>query len=133
MKRRQASLLAAVSSCAATLLVGGIAWAAIPGDGGVINACYGKVGGVVRVIDTAKREKCATGLESPLSWNQQGPKGDPGTPGVAGANGTSPTVVQLEANDANCPAGGAAITDAAGHTAYVCSAQPFSGTFTSPS
>jgi hypothetical protein len=107
--------------------VGGITWAAIPGDGGVINACYGKVGGVVRVIDLAKREKCVTGLELPLSWNQQGQKGDPGTPGG------SPAVVQLEANDANCPAGGAAITDAAGHTAYVCSAQPFSGTFTSPS
>jgi len=42
-------------------------------------------------------------------------------------------VTQLEANDANCPAGGVAITDAAGHTGYVCSAQPFSGTFTSPS
>jgi hypothetical protein len=107
--------------------VGGLTWAAIPGDGGVINACYGKVGGVVRVIDTAKREKCVTGLELPLSWNQQGQKGDPGTPGG------SPAVVQLEANDANCPAGGAAITDAAGHTAYVCSARSFSGTFTSPS
>ena len=129
MNRRQASLLAAVSSCAATLLVGGITWAAIPGDGGVINACYGKVGGVVRVIDTAKREKCVTGLEVPFSWNQQGPKGDPGTPG---GDGASPTVVQLEPNDANCPAGGAAITDAAGHTAYVCSAQPFSGTFMRP-
>ena len=130
MNRRQASLFAAASICAATLLVGGVTWAAIPGDGGVINACYGKIGGVVRVIDTAKREKCITGVEVPLSWNQQGQKGDPGTPG---APGVSPTVTQLEANDANCPAGGAAITDAAGHTAYVCSAQPFSGTFTSPS
>jgi hypothetical protein len=127
MNRRQALLLAAICGSAATLLVGGITWAAIPGDGGVINACYGKVGGVVRVIDTAKREKCLTAIEVPLSWNQQGQKGDPGTPGA------SPAVVQLEANDANCPAGGAAITDAAGHTAYVCSAQPFSGTFTSPS
>jgi len=136
MNRRQATLFAAVSSCAATLLVGGIAWAAIPGDGGVISACYGKVGGVVRVIDTAKREKCIAGLEVPLSWNQQGQKGDPGTPGADGddgADGVDPTVTQLEANDANCPAGGVAITDAAGHTGYVCSAQPFSGTFTSPS
>jgi hypothetical protein len=136
MNRRQATLFAAVSSCAAALLVGGIAWAAIPGEGGVINACYGKVGGVVRVIDTAKREKCVAGLEVPFSWNQQGPKGDPGIPGrdgEDGAEGVDPTVTQLEANDANCPAGGVAITDAAGHTGYVCSAQPFSGTFTSPS
>jgi hypothetical protein len=136
MNRRQATLFAAVSSCAAALLVGGIAWAAIPGEGGVISACYGKVGGVVRVIDTAKREKCVAGLEVPLSWNQQGPKGDPGTPGAAGKDGTDgvdPTVTQLEANDANCPAGGVAIRDSAGHIGYVCSAQPFSGTLTSPS
>src|SRR5262245_40598420 len=127
MNRRQAIVLAAATSCAATLLVGGITWAAIPGDGGVISACYGKVGGVVRVIDLAKREKCLPGVELPLSWNQQGPKGDPGTPA------TGPTVTQLPPNDANCPAGGAAITDAGGHTAYVCSAQPFAGTVTSPS
>src|SRR3954447_18956036 len=102
MNRRQATLLAAASTCAATLLVGGIAWAAIPGDGGVISACYGKIGGVVRLIDVAKREKCVTGVESPLSWNQQGPKGDPGTPGkdgVRGADGVSPTVLQLDPND----------------------------------
>ena len=136
MNRRHSIVLAAAASCAATLLVGGITWAAIPGDGGVINACYGKIGGVVRVIDTAKREKCSTALEVPLSWNQEGQKGDPGTPGAPGTNGVdgkSPTVAQLAAGDLNCPAGGAAIKDAAGTTAYVCSGEPFSGTFTSPS
>ena len=50
----------------------------------------------------------------------------------------SPSVTSLAAGDPNCPAGGAALTDAAGATAYVCSGQdgadgqPFSGTFTSP-
>ncbi len=50
-------------------------------------------------------------------------------------------MAQLSHGDANCPAGGAAITDSTGSTAYVCSGQngqagadgqPFSGTFTSP-
>jgi hypothetical protein len=142
MNRRHSIALAAASSCVATLLVGGIARATIPGDGGVINGCYGKIAGVVRVIDVAKGEKCVPSLETPLSWNQKGQKGEPGLPGAAGAPGTngadgddgvSPTVAQLAQGDANCPAGGAAITDAHGSTAFVCSGQPFSGTFTSPS
>ncbi len=98
-----------------------------------------------------------TALEQQISWNQtgqtgpagpQGLKGDTGAtgaPGKDGTNGTngidgvSPTVAQLSAGDSNCPNGGAAITDAAGHTAYACNGQdgtnwsPFSGTFTSPS
>ena len=135
MRRGHSTVLAAAAACGATLLIGGIAWAAIPGDGGIINACYGKVGGVVRVIDTAKREKCITGVETPISWNQQGA---PGTPGAPGAPGVSPTVAQLASGDPHCPSGGAAITDAAGSTAYVCSGsngrdgEAFSGTFTSP-
>jgi hypothetical protein len=110
----------------------------------VINGCYLKVGGVLRVIDTARGQKCLTSLEVPISWSQQGPRGDPGPAGPPGANGSngadgvSPTVAQLAAGDANCPAGGAAIADAAGTTAYVCSGEagddgePFAGTFTSP-
>ena len=53
-------------------------------------------------------------------------------------------MAQLGPDDPNCPNGGAAITDAANTTAYVCygqngqdgqngaDGQPFSGTFTSP-
>jgi hypothetical protein len=53
----------------------------------------------------------------------------------------SPTVAQLAAGDANCPAGGASITDAASHVGYVCNGtngtngsdgEAFAGTFTSP-
>ena len=53
-------------------------------------------------------------------------------------DGASPTVAQLSSGDSHCPAGGAAITDAHGTTAYVCNGQngkdgqPFAGTFTSP-
>ena len=58
-----------------------------------------------------------------------GPHGATGSPG---ADGVSPTVAQLAVGDSHCSAGGAAITDANGNTAYVCSGTPFSGTFTSP-
>ncbi len=143
MKRRD--LFAAVAGAlAASALAGGVAWAAIPDGDGVISGCYGKVGGVLRVIDTSRNERCLNGLEVPINWNQKGLRGDPG---ANGANGVSPTVAQLDAGNANCPAGGAAITDSSGSTAYVCSGangqdgtngqdgadgQSFTGSFTSP-
>ena len=55
--------------------------------------------------------------------------------GTNGKDGVSPTVTQLVAGDSHCNAGGAAITDASGNTAYVCNGtdgEPFSGNFTSP-
>jgi hypothetical protein len=134
MKRRDL-ISAAAGALAASTLAGGVAWAAIPDGGGVISGCRLKVGGILRVIDTSKNEKCLTNFEVPISWNQRGLKGDPG------ANGVSPTVAQLAVDDSNCPAGGAAITDSAGSTAYVCNGasgqdgtdgQSFAGTFTSP-
>jgi hypothetical protein len=82
-----------------------------------------------------------TSLETKITFNQQGPAGADGKDGAPGANGkdgVSPTVTQLSPDDTNCSAGGAAITDAAGHTALVCNGtdgkdgQPFSGTFKSP-
>jgi hypothetical protein len=77
---------AAVGALVATVLAGGIAWAAIPGDGGVIQGCYLKIGGILRVVDTAKGQRC-TALEVPLSWNQTGQPGPQGLPGAAGQQG----------------------------------------------
>jgi hypothetical protein len=126
----------------------GIAYAAIPGSDGTIQGCYGKIGGILRVVDSASQ--CKASLEVPIKWSQEGQKGDPGLNGTNGADGVngapgapgiSPTVTALSPGDANCPAGGAALTDSTGSTAYVCSGQngqagadgqPFSGTFTSP-
>ena len=73
---------------AATLLVAlaGVAWAAIPGSGGVINGCYGKQTGILRVIDGEAGKSCLS-FETPFNWNQQGPKGDPGAPGARGERG----------------------------------------------
>jgi hypothetical protein len=124
-------LVAASAVVAVGVVVIGIAYAAIPGAGGQIQGCYAK-GGALRVVNAASE---CTKQELPLAWNQAG------QPGTNGAPGVSPLVLQLSPGDANCPAGGAKITDAAGTPAYVCSGQtgqngqdgqPFSGTFTSP-
>ena len=132
MKRKEL-LAATAGAVVATVLVGGAAWAAIPGPGGVIQGCYDS-GGNVKVVETLP---CPKGY-TPFQWNQLGPQGPPGPAGEDGEDGVGPTVAQLAAGDSNCPAGGAAITDAAANTAYVCGGQdgadgqPFTGTFTSP-
>jgi hypothetical protein len=116
----------------ATALAGSVALAAIPGPGGVIQGCYDS-GGNLKVVEALSCPKNYTALR----WNQQGIQGLPGADGEDGTDGTSPTVVQLVPGDPNCPAGGAAVTDAAGSSAYICSGQngadgqPFAGTFTS--
>jgi hypothetical protein len=123
----------------ALLAVAGVAYATIPDGGGVYTACRLNGVGTIRLIDpsgpsTSLLSHC-TSFETQITWNQKGQKGDAGAPGQ---NGVSPTVAQLSAGDSHCPAGGAAITDAAGTTAYVCNGQngadgqSFAGTFTSP-
>jgi hypothetical protein len=84
--RRRDVIAALLGGAIAIMLAGGIAWAAIPGDGGVIQGCYTKIGGILRVIDTAKGEHCL-GIELPISWNQKGPPGKDGTNGTKGTNG----------------------------------------------
>jgi len=137
-KRR---LTLAVAIVAVSCVAVGIAYAAggIPGSDGTIQGCYDS-GGNLKVVAALP---CPKGYTS-LPWGQQGPAGKDGKNGVDGkdgkdgVNGASPTVTQLLPMDSHCAAGGAAITDAAGSTAYVCSGQngqdgqSFAGTFTSP-
>ncbi len=87
-----------ILGAAAILVVSvGVAYAAIPDANGVIKGCFKKSGhddddddggpkGSLRVIDTAKGEKCKKN-ETALSWNQKGPKGDKGDKGDTGAQG----------------------------------------------
>ena len=115
------------------LVAGGIAYATIPDGGGVFTACRLNGVGTIRLIDPSGPSgsllsRC-TQLETQIQWNA---KGQTGATGPAGPAGASPTVAQLAAGDAHCPSGGAAITDAKGSTAYVCSGASFDGTFTSP-
>src|SRR6476620_11495077 len=64
-------------------LGGGVAFATIPGAGGVIHGCYTKLNGAVRVIDTGS---CRP-TESALNWNQAGQPGPQGPQGLQGALG----------------------------------------------
>lgn len=83
------------------VIAAGIGWAAIPGSDGVINGCYEKKTGILRVIDREAGKGCLS-FETPISWNQKGqpgaqgpagvqgpagPKGDQGSPGPAGNDG----------------------------------------------
>ena len=60
----------------------GVAYAAIPGAGGVIQGCYDS-GGNLKVVSALPCPKSYT----PLQWNQQGVKGDTGATGATGATG----------------------------------------------
>jgi hypothetical protein len=75
-------------SVALALGAGATAWAAVPDDNGEIHGCYLKVTGVLRVIDTAKDQKCSPTFETPLTWNQRGEQGAQGPKGDAGEAAT---------------------------------------------
>lgn len=120
--RRRDVLAATVGAIAATALAGGLAWAAIPGDGGVIQGCYDS-GGNLKVVAAPP---CPKGY-TPLAWNQtgpqgppgvQGPQGQPGADGADGQDGVSVTSAD-EPPGPNCASGGSEFT-AAGGTTYAC-------------
>lgn len=64
--------------------------ASIPGPGGVINGCFQKSTGKLRVIDPSSAKKSMNAChpdEVAIHWNQTGPAGPPGPAGPAGAAG----------------------------------------------
>ena len=75
-------LVAATASC---LVAAGVAVASIPDAGGVINGCYLKSGGTIRVIDASVTSCKAS--ETAISWNQTGPMGPIGLTGPPGPKG----------------------------------------------
>lgn len=102
------SILAAV-----LLLVGGVAYASIPGPDGVIHGCLASSGKIL-IIDSSA--SCASGTTA-LNWNQTGPAGADGTDGtnaVAGAHMIASTGVLVSGNGADinvhCPTGEIAIS-----------------------
>ena len=104
--------MAAVSKHAAVIFGLGLgvfastASAAIPDEDGVIHGCYNQLSGATRIIEGSR---CGL-FEKAISWSQTGP---------AGADGASVTGESLPEGDANCPAGGVALT-LSGTTSYVC-------------
>jgi hypothetical protein len=129
--RRSNILAAAVGALAATALAGGAAWATIPGGDGAIQGCYGKIGGVLRVIDVSKGEKCLS-VEIPITWNQKGAKGDPGaagTPGLPGPPGAKGDAGEAGAAGPPGPPGPAgAPATLAGLSGTACAVSGRSGT-----
>jgi hypothetical protein len=81
--------VAVSAALAIVLVVGGIAWATIPGSDGTISACYGKRTGLVRIYDPSGSGLLRGCLanEVPISWNQAGPTGATGDPGPKGDQG----------------------------------------------
>lgn len=80
------TLTAVVTAVAVLAIGGGVAYATVPGAGGVIHGCYAKLGGAMRVVDNGT----CRATENPLSWNQmgqQGPQGLQGPQGPQGAKG----------------------------------------------
>jgi hypothetical protein len=91
-----------------TALAGGIAYAAIPDAGGVIHGCYKQENGQLRVVNSAADCNSA---ELPITWNQQGVKGDKGDKGATGAQGPAG---QQGARGATGPSGPTGDTGAPG-------------------
>jgi hypothetical protein len=128
---RRVRVILAMSLVAGAIGVG-VATGAIPDASGVIHGCYITGTGQLRVYDSESKtsKKCASN-ETPLTWNQQGPKGDPGPAGPAGPAGpTGPT-------GATGPAGptgpaGAAGASGTSHAFYAQNAHAVEVTETDP-
>ena len=76
----------ALAAVATFVVAGGIAFAAIPDAGtGVYHACM-KKNGTIRIIDPA-RDHCKPSNEVEITFNREGPKGDPGLRGRKGRPG----------------------------------------------
>jgi hypothetical protein len=69
---------------ASIITIGSVASAAAPEP--TVNACVGKLTGLVRIIDLTKHQSC-TGLENATSWNQRGVPGPAGATGAQGPAG----------------------------------------------
>jgi hypothetical protein len=96
--RRHATYANVAATCALILGLTGFAVAAIPSPDGVINGCYQKKKGSLRVIEQGR--KCAKS-EKPISWNQTGPKGAPGVQGTAGVPGAPGPTASAYAQNQN--------------------------------
>lgn len=78
------TFLLAVAAAAVGAISGGVAWASIPGGDGVIQGCYQKVAGNLRVVDNANG---CNPSELPIYWKQKGDRGPTGSAGPSGPQG----------------------------------------------
>ena len=77
----------ALAAIAIFVVAGGVAYAAIPDAGtGVYHACMLKSVGTIRIIDP-ERQRCSSSVEVEITFNKQGPAGNPGPTGPPGQPG----------------------------------------------
>ena len=110
----------ALGAVVGAVLAGGAAAtiAAIPGADGVINGCYQKNVGNLRVIDPSGGDSCRP-PEIAIKWSQtgpQGPKGDTGATGPQGPVGPQGPKGDTGATGATGPQGPKGDTGATGAT-----------------
>jgi len=112
---RGAQLLVALVVGGLTFGLASVVQADIP-DGNVVNGCYQKNVGNLRVIDTSQGDSCRPS-EIPIKWGVTGPQGPKGATGVQGPKGATgaqgptgatgaqgtPEIVGLEGT--SCPSG----------------------------
>jgi len=112
---RGSKLLLALILGAAVFGVVSAVQAAIPDSNGVINGCYQKNVGNLRVIDPSAGDSCRPS-EIPISWSQTGPQGPPGATGPAGPVGPAGPKGDTGATGATGPAGPVGPAGAKGDT-----------------
>jgi hypothetical protein len=90
--RQMRSLLAGSAIGLSLGMIATLAYAAIPGAGGLISACVSTVGfngqHVLTLLDVSQRSACGQG-QSLVTWNQTGPQGPKGDTGPQGPKGDS--------------------------------------------
>jgi hypothetical protein len=119
IRRHRPSPGMAIGIAALLVVLGGVAFAAIPDSDGTIHACYQKRNGNLRVVESS--DDCRRSRELSLEWNQRGPKGDPGQAPVAyarvdsrgGPDTTDPTTFDHNKNVIG-------VTQATADTGYDC-------------
>jgi hypothetical protein len=106
-------LLVCLSAVGAVVVGGGIAWAAVPDDSGVITGCYDSRyrTGNLRIIDADGR--CLRS-ETRITWNQEGPAGAQGPAGPQGEVGPAGPQGEPGAPGPEGPQGPAGPTGATG-------------------
>lgn len=95
-------------------------------DDNIINGCYKKNDGQLRIVSPESR--CLPS-EIPISWNKVGPSGPSGaggSPGPQGPPGISVQSTPLPEDDKNCPNGGSLFTSVSGVT-YACNGEGTEG------
>jgi hypothetical protein len=112
---RGSKLLLALILGAAVFGVVSAVQAAIPDSNGVINGCYQKNVGNLRVIDPSAGDSCRPS-EIAISWSQTGPQGPPGATGPAGPVGPTGPKGDTGATGPQGPPGATGATGPAGPT-----------------